>query len=53
MQRELADVIDALESKRKAELKKHEADKTPPGSLSDAKEEKKIRKKFKSLGYMD
>jgi arylsulfatase len=53
MRLKLANVIDALESKKQAELKKHEADKTPPGSFSDAKEEKKIRKKFKSLGYMD
>lgn len=53
MRLKLSDVIDALESKKHAELKEHEGDKTPPESSSDSKEEKKIRKKFKSLGYMD
>jgi len=53
MRLKLAEVIGALESKRQAELKKHEADQRPPEPISDARDEKKIRKKFKSLGYMD
>jgi len=53
MRQRLADTIDTLDSKRKQELKRHEAPKTPHQPYSDAREEKKIRKKFKSLGYMD
>lgn len=53
MRQKLADVIDALDSKRQGELKQHQAPKTPPQPFADAKEEEKIRKKFKSLGYID
>jgi hypothetical protein len=53
MRQKLADTIDTLDSKRKEEFKRHQAPKTPHQPFSDAREEKNIRKKFKSLGYMD
>jgi arylsulfatase len=53
MRQKLQSTIDALDSKRKQELERSKASKTPHQPFSDPKEEKKIRKKFKSLGYMD
>jgi arylsulfatase A-like enzyme len=49
----ITEIINALESKKRRGLKKRKDQKPSPELLSDTKEEKKIRKKFKSLGYMD
>ncbi len=53
MRQRLEDTIQELESKKQKELERHEAGESPAELSSDAREKKKIRKKFKSLGYMD
>lgn len=53
MRQKLENLIHTLDSKRQRELEEQHNRKTPPKPLFDAKEEKKIRKKLRSLGYMD
>ncbi len=53
MRRKLNDLIKKLDAKKQLELNKESSKKKSSRPVQDSKEEKKIRKKLRSLGYKD